>query len=106
MICAIVQAPPSALDVVEWKDLENSILQIGLFEGDRIYRRRIAANLWELHTRSAQQLAKLSSATPSGTGAKVLTPGEGRARGLFSKISKFDGGREAQPKDIESLKVK
>jgi hypothetical protein len=106
MICTLVQAPPRAFDGIEWKELDNSILEIGLFEGDRIYRRKIGANMWEIHTRSEKHLEKFWDATPAASGAKVLTPTQGRALGLVSQISRFDQGREAEAKNIEKLKTK
>jgi hypothetical protein len=106
MIVCLVQAPPPALNFVEWRQLDNSILEIGLFEGERIYKRDLSANLVELHVRSKEQLAEIWSATPAGAGADLLTPGEGRARGLVSEISTFKKGREAKKAEIDAAKDK
>jgi len=108
VICLLVQAPPSALSHVEWIRLDNCILFEGHFEGERIYMRYIGANLAELHVPSVELLEKLWAATPAGSGAKVLTPGEGRAKGLVQKVSRFGSktSREASDDDVATIKEK
>lgn len=106
MIVLLVQAPPSALAHVNWVRLDNCILFEGHFEGERIYMRYIGANLAELHVPSVELLEKLWAATPSGSGAKILTPGEARTKGLAQKVSRFSGGREAKDDDVKTIKDK
>lgn len=108
MIVVLVQAPPSALSHIDWLRLDNCILFEGHFEGNRIYMRYIGANLAELHVPSIEVLDKLWAATPSGSGAKILTPGEGRTKGLVQNVSSFAGkkNREASDDDVKSFKNK